>query len=88
MTSLFILNNISEKCLKPLLIDPHMISEKVRELGAILLRSFDMIMAIAPVEMVLKGLGHSITLGSGVAKAQELLRWYPSNESLVTDLRF
>ena len=65
-----------------------MTSEKVRELGAIMLRSFDMIRAIAPAEMALKGLGHSITLGSGVARAQEFLRWYPSNESLVTDLRF
>ena len=53
-----------------------------------MLRSFDMIMAIAPVEMVLKGLGHFITLGSGVARAQELLGCYPSNELVVTDLRF
>jgi len=53
-----------------------------------MLRSFDMIRAIAPAEMALKGLGHSITLGSGVARAQEFLRWCPSNESLVTDLRF
>lgn len=34
---------------------------------------FDVIMAIAATEMVLKGLGHSIRLGSGVAKAQEIL---------------
>ncbi len=66
----------------------HTISEKVRELCAIMLGSFDWIMAIAPVEMVLKGLGHPITLGSGVARAQELLRCYPSNELVVTDLRF
>jgi aspartate aminotransferase-like enzyme len=35
--------------------------------------SFDVITALAAVEMVLKGLGHSVKLGSGVAKAQELL---------------
>ncbi|MFQ5991516.1 MAG: pyridoxal-phosphate-dependent aminotransferase family protein [Nitrospiraceae bacterium] len=35
--------------------------------------TFDIIMALAAVEMVLKGLGHSIQLGSGVAKAEELL---------------
>lgn len=52
-----------------------------------MLRLFDMIMAIGPVEMVLKGLGHSITLGSGVARAQELLRWCSRNESLVTGLK-
>ncbi len=34
---------------------------------------FDVIMALAATEMVLKGLGHPVTLGSGVAKAQELL---------------
>ena len=35
--------------------------------------TFDVITAMAAVEMVLKGLGHPIQLGSGVAKAQELL---------------
>ena len=35
--------------------------------------TFDVIMTIAAIEMVLKGLGHSVKLGSGVAKAQELL---------------
>ena len=35
--------------------------------------TFDIIIALAAVEMVLKGLGHSIQLGSGVAKAEELL---------------
>ncbi|HXX75335.1 MAG TPA: alanine--glyoxylate aminotransferase family protein [Nitrospiraceae bacterium] len=34
---------------------------------------FDVITAVAAIEMVLKGLGHPIKLGSGVAKAQELL---------------
>ncbi len=34
---------------------------------------FDVITALAAVEMVLRGLGHPIRLGSGVAKAQELL---------------
>ena len=34
--------------------------------------TFDVIMTIAAIEMVLKGLGHSVKLGSGVAKAQEL----------------
>ena len=34
---------------------------------------FDIIMAVAAVEMVLKGLGHPVKLGSGVAKAQEIL---------------
>lgn len=34
---------------------------------------FDIITALAATEMVLKGLGHPIKLGSGVAKAQELL---------------
>ena len=35
--------------------------------------SFDVIMTVAAIEMVLKGLGHPVKLGSGVAKAQELL---------------
>ena len=35
--------------------------------------SFDVIAALAATEMVLKGLGHPITLGSGVGKAQEIL---------------
>ena len=35
--------------------------------------TFDVITAIAATEMVLKGLGHSVRLGTGVAKAQELL---------------
>jgi aspartate aminotransferase-like enzyme len=34
---------------------------------------FDVITAVAAIEMVLKGLGHPIKLGSGVAKAQDLL---------------
>ena len=34
---------------------------------------FDVITALAAIEMVLTGLGHPIKLGSGVAKAQELL---------------
>lgn len=34
---------------------------------------FDVIMTLAAIEMVLKGLGHPVKLGSGVAKAQELL---------------
>jgi aspartate aminotransferase-like enzyme len=34
---------------------------------------FDVIAAVAAIEMVLKGLGHPVRLGSGVAKAQELL---------------
>ena len=34
---------------------------------------FDIITALAATEMVLKGLGHPITLGSGVARAQALL---------------
>ncbi len=34
---------------------------------------FDVIMALAAIEMVLKGLGHPIQFGKGVAKAQELL---------------
>ena len=35
--------------------------------------SFDVIAALAATEMVLKGLGHPVKLGSGVGKAQELL---------------
>lgn len=35
--------------------------------------TFDVITAIAGVEMVLKGMGHPLKLGSGVAVAQELL---------------
>lgn len=35
--------------------------------------SFDVITALAATEMVLKGLGHPVKLGSGVARAQELL---------------
>jgi len=35
--------------------------------------SFDIIMTVAAIEMVLKGLGHPVKLGTGVAKAQELL---------------
>jgi len=34
---------------------------------------FDVIVALAATEMVLKGLGHPVKLGSGVAKAQEIL---------------
>jgi aspartate aminotransferase-like enzyme len=34
---------------------------------------FDVISAVAAIEMVLKGLGHPVKLGSGVCKAQELL---------------
>ena len=34
---------------------------------------FDVITALAAIEMVLKGLGHPVKLGSGVAQAQELL---------------
>ncbi|HEX4969010.1 MAG TPA: alanine--glyoxylate aminotransferase family protein [Nitrospiraceae bacterium] len=34
---------------------------------------FDIITAVAAIEMVLKGLGHPVKLGSGVAKAQEIL---------------
>jgi aspartate aminotransferase-like enzyme len=34
---------------------------------------FDVITAVAATEMVLKGLGHPVKLGSGVAKAQEIL---------------
>jgi aspartate aminotransferase-like enzyme len=35
--------------------------------------TFDVITAIAGLEMVLKSLGHPVTLGSGVAKAEEIL---------------
>jgi len=35
--------------------------------------TFDVILTLAAIEMVLKGLGHPVKLGSGVAKAQELL---------------
>jgi aspartate aminotransferase-like enzyme len=35
--------------------------------------SFDVITALAAVEMVIKGLGYPIKLGSGVAKAQEII---------------
>ena len=35
--------------------------------------TFDVIQALAATEMVLKGLGHPLTLGSGVGKAEELL---------------
>jgi aspartate aminotransferase-like enzyme len=35
--------------------------------------TFDVIAALAATEMVLKGLGHPVTLGSGVGKAQEIL---------------
>lgn len=38
---------------------------------------FDVITAVAAIEMVLKGLGHPVKLGSGVAKAQELLMAKP-----------
>lgn len=34
--------------------------------------SFDVITALAAVEMTIKGLGHPVKLGSGVAKAQEI----------------
>ena len=34
---------------------------------------FDIITAIAGIEMVLKGMGHPVKLGTGVAVAQELL---------------
>jgi aspartate aminotransferase-like enzyme len=37
------------------------------------LDSFDIISALAAIEMVLKGLGHPVQLGSGVGKAQEIL---------------
>lgn len=35
--------------------------------------TFDVIQALAATEMVLRGLGHPVTLGSGVGKAEELL---------------
>ena len=35
--------------------------------------TFDVITTLAAIEMVLKGLGHSVKLGIGVARAQELL---------------
>jgi len=35
--------------------------------------TFDVITALAAIEMVVKGLGYPMKLGSGVAKAQELL---------------
>jgi aspartate aminotransferase-like enzyme len=35
--------------------------------------TFDVIAALAATEMVLKGLGYPVTLGSGVGKAQEIL---------------
>jgi aspartate aminotransferase-like enzyme len=35
--------------------------------------TFDVITAVAGIEMVLKGLGHPVKLGSGVAAAQEIL---------------
>jgi len=35
--------------------------------------TFDVITAVAGIEMVLKGMGYQLKLGSGVAKAQELL---------------
>lgn len=35
--------------------------------------TFDVITAVAGLEMVLKGLGHPVTLGKGVAAAQEIL---------------
>ena len=38
---------------------------------------FDVITAVAAIEMVLKGLGYPVKLGSGVAKAQELLMAKP-----------
>jgi aspartate aminotransferase-like enzyme len=34
---------------------------------------FDVITAVAGIEMVLKGMGHPVKLGTGVAVAQELL---------------
>lgn len=36
--------------------------------------TFDVIMALSAVEMVLKDLGHPVLLGAGVGKAEELLR--------------
>ena len=35
--------------------------------------TFDIITAVAGLEMVLKSMGHKVTLGTGVARAQELL---------------
>jgi aspartate aminotransferase-like enzyme len=35
--------------------------------------TFDVITAVAAVEMVLKGMGHSVTLGKGVGVAQGIL---------------
>ena len=35
--------------------------------------TFDVIAALAATEMVLKGLGHPVRLGSGVGRAQEIL---------------
>jgi aspartate aminotransferase-like enzyme len=35
--------------------------------------TFDVIAALAATEMVLKGLGHPVKLGSGVGRAQEIL---------------
>ena len=35
--------------------------------------TFDVIIAIAGLEMVLKGMGHPVKLGAGVAAAEELL---------------
>jgi aspartate aminotransferase-like enzyme len=35
--------------------------------------AFDVIMTLAAIEMTLKGLGYPVKLGSGVARAQELL---------------
>jgi aspartate aminotransferase-like enzyme len=37
------------------------------------METFDVIMTVAAIEMVLKGLGHPVKLGSGVGRAQELL---------------
>jgi aspartate aminotransferase-like enzyme len=37
------------------------------------METFDVIMTVAAIEMVLKGLGHPVELGSGVGRAQELL---------------
>jgi aspartate aminotransferase-like enzyme len=35
--------------------------------------TFDVITAVAAVEMVLKGMGHPVTLGKGVGVAQDIL---------------
>jgi aspartate aminotransferase-like enzyme len=35
--------------------------------------TFDVVIAVAAVEMVLKGMGHAVTLGKGVGVAQEIL---------------